>query len=69
MKKLFESSKFLGAATAIPVPDAKIIFTKAPFIQYKQILMVKNFRQYLETTMVSKKILRMGAQKTTIQKT
>ena len=69
MKKLFESSKFLGAATAIPVPDAKIIFTKAPFIQYKQILMVKNFRQYLETTMVSKKILRMGAQKTAIQKT
>ena len=69
MKKLFESSKFLGAATAIPVPDAKIIFTKAPFIQYKQTLMVKNFRQYLETTMVSKKILRMGAQKTTIQKT
>ena len=69
MKKLFESSKFLGAATAIPVPDAKIIFTKVPFIEYKQILMVKNFRQYLETTMVSKKILRMGAQKTAIQKT
>ena len=29
----------------------------------------KNFSQYLETTMVSKKILRMGFQKTPIQKT
>ena len=63
MKKLFESSKFLGAATAIPVPDAKIIFTKAPFIQYKQILTVKNFRQYLETTMVSKKYPKNGCSK------
>ena len=31
--------------------------------------MDKNFRRYLETIMVSKKILRMGAQKTPIQKT
>ena len=29
----------------------------------------KNFSQYLETIMVSKKILRMGFQKTPIQKT
>ena len=29
----------------------------------------KNFRQHLETKMVSKKILRMVAQKTPIQKT
>ena len=29
----------------------------------------KTFRQYLETIMVSKKILRMGAQKTPLQKT
>ena len=41
-----------------------MIFTKAPFIQYKQILLEKNFRQYLETIMVSRKILRMGPQKT-----
>ena len=44
-------------------------FTKAPFIQYEQILLDKNFRQCLETIMVSKKILRMGAQKTPLQKT
>ena len=49
--------------------DAKIIFTKAPFIQYEQILLDKNFRLHLKTVMVSKKILRMGVQKTPIQKT
>ena len=32
-------------------------------------LLDKNFRQYLETIMVSKKILRMEAQKTPLQKT
>ena len=36
-------------------PDTKIILTKAPFIQYEQILLDKNFRQCLETIMVSKK--------------
>ena len=49
------------SGTAIPAPDAKVIFTKAPFVQYEQILLDKNFRQYLETI--------MGAQKTPIQKT
>ena len=66
MKKLFESKK---KVTAIDAPEAKIIFTKAPFLQYEQFLPDKNFRQYLETIMVSKKILRMGVQKTPIQKT
>ena len=66
MKKLLESIK---KVTAIGAPDAKIIFTKAPFVQYEQFLLDKNFRQYLETIMVSKKILRMDVQKTPIQKT
>ena len=69
MKKLFESRKLLASGTAIPAPDTKIIFTKAPFIHYEQILLDKKFREYLETIMVSKKILRMGTQKTPIQKT
>ena len=69
MKRLFESRKVLATGTAIPVPDAKIIFTKAPYIQYEQILLDKNFRQYLETIMVAKEILRMGTQKTPLQKT
>ena len=68
MKKLFESRKVLATGTAIPAPNVKVIFTKAPFIQYEQILLDKNFRQYLETIMVSKKILRMVTQKTQIQK-
>ena len=68
MEKLLESRKVLAANAAIPKVDAEIIFTKAPYIQYEQILLDKNFRQHLETILVSKKILRMGAQKTPIQK-
>ena len=67
MKKLFEFRKVYASGAALPTPDVKIIFTKAPFIQYEQILLDKNFRQYLEIIMVSKKILRMGAQKTPMQ--
>ena len=67
MKKLFESRKVLGSTAALPTLNAKIIFSKAPFTQYEQILLDKNFRQYLET-MISKKILRMSPQRTPIQK-
>ena len=68
--KLFKSRKVLASTTTTPpAPDAEIIFTRAPFIQYKQILLDKNFRQHLETILVSKNIIRMGAQKTPIQKT
>ena len=69
MKKLFESRNVLPSGAATSVPDPKIIFTKAPFVQYEQILLDKNFRQYVETIKVSKKILRMSAQKTPIRKT
>ena len=55
MKKLFESRKVYATGSALPTPDVKIIFTKAPFLQYEQILLDNNFRQYLKTTMVSKK--------------
>ena len=43
MKKLFETRKVLVSGKAIPAPDAQIIFTKVLFIQYKQILLDKNF--------------------------
>ena len=64
MEELFESKGVLASTATIPATDAKIIFTKVPFIQYEQIL-EKNLRQYLETIMVSKKILRMGDSKNT----
>ena len=48
MNKLFESRKLLAAGTDIPAADAQIIFTRAPFVQYEQILLDKNFRQYLK---------------------
>ena len=70
MTKLFESRKVLpSSVTTLPASDAEITFIKAPFIQYEQILLDKSFRQHLETIMVSKKVIRMGAQKTPIQKT
>ena len=59
---------FIDIDTIAITPDAKIIFTKAPFINYKQILLNKNFRQFLETILVSKKILRIGVQKTPYKK-
>ena len=70
MKRLFESRKVLAASTtSAPAPDAEILFTRAPFIQYEQILLDKNFRQHLETIMVSKKNNKNGCSKTPIQKT
>ena len=45
MKKLSESQK---KVTAIGAPDARIILTKVPFLQYKQFLLDNNLRQYLE---------------------
>ena len=69
MNKLFESKKIWATVKTAPDPDAEILFTWAPFVQYEQILLDKNFRQHLETIMVSKKIIRMGVQKTPIQKT
>ena len=69
MNKLFESRKVHATTVkTIPDPDVEVLFTRAPFVQYEQILLDKNFRQHLETIMVSKKIFRMGAQKTPIQK-
>ena len=53
----------------IAAPDVQIIFTRPLFIPNEQFLQDKNFRQYLEAIMVSKKILRMGVQKTPTQKT
>ena len=50
-------------------PDVQIIFLKAPMIQYEQLTLDANFRQYLETILFSAKVLRMGVQKTPYQKT
>ena len=49
--------------------DVQIMLLKAPMIQYKQLTLDTNFRQYLETILFSAKVLRMGVQKTPYQKT
>ena len=63
MKKLFESKKHV---TSTGAPDAKIIFSKAPFLF---ILPDKNFKQYIETIIISKGIFRIGIQKSRLEKT
>ena len=59
MKKLCESKK---KVTAIGMLDAQIVFMKTPFIQYEQFMLAKNFRQYLETILISSNVLRIGIQ-------
>ena len=50
-------------------PDVQIVLLKAPMIQYEQLTLDTNFRQYLETILFSAKVLRMGVQKKPYQKT
>ena len=54
---------------AIGVPDAQIVFVRVSYLQYEQILLKKNFRQYHQTIMLSSKVFTMGIQKTPCQKT
>ena len=49
-------------------PDVQFVLLKAPMIQYEQLTLDTNFRQYLETILFSDKVLRMGVQKTPYQK-
>ena len=51
------------------IPDAQIFLIKASMIQYEQLTLNTNFRQYLETISYSVQTLRMGVQKTPYQKT
>ena len=77
MKKLFELKKSLVSGTGnsqtvgsvSATPDVKIILVKAPMIQYEQLNLSTNFRQYLKTILFSARVLRMRVQKTPYQKT
>ena len=78
MKSLFETKRNLvtrnaagnGDVNGTPgVPNAQIVLLKAPYIQYEQLTLSTNFRQYLQTIRFSSKVLRMGIQKTPYQKT
>ena len=80
MKQLFESDKNLMVFNSTnpndyetdgtpQTPGVQIVLLKAPMIQYEQLTLDTNFRQYLETILFSAKVLRMGVQKTPYQKT
>ena len=51
------------------IPDAQIVLIKAPMMQYDQLTLNTNFRQYLETILYSARTLRIGVQKIPYQKT
>ena len=64
MKKLFETN-----ASNVTYLNVEIIFTDAPFIQYKKTKLDNNFRTYLENSLLPENVLRTGTQKTPYQKT
>ena len=69
MQKLFEAKTNLGAAAGLPdTVDAKIILKSTPYLLYTQFKLDTNFRNYLETALVSESKLRTGIQKTRYQK-
>ena len=53
---------------SITTPDAKIIFTEQPYVQYEQFKLNNNFKQYIKTIMTWSKLLRIRIQKTPLQK-
>ena len=55
--------------TNIGTLDVQIVMLKAPFMQYEQLVLPKNFRHYLETILFSAKVLHTGIQKTPYLKT
>ena len=66
MNKLFDDSKSVAA-----IPDAadiQIIWHDAEFIQYEQKGLDDKVREYYEIALISKKIFRIGIQKTLYQK-
>ena len=65
MNKLFKCNRQLHE---ISDADIKIYFHNAPFIQYEQIKLNDNFRQYLKMILTSKKFVWMGLQKILLQK-
>ena len=69
MQRLFEANTNLGAAAGLPdTVDAKIILKLTPYLLYTQFKLDTNFRNYLETALVSESKLRTGIQKTPYQK-
>ena len=69
MQRLFESKTNQGAAAGLPATvDAKIILKSTLYILYHQFKLDTNFRNYLETALVSENKLRTGIQRTPYQK-
>ena len=68
MQKLFEINTN-QANNALPTSvDAAVIFTSSPYIQYEQFQLDNNFKTYLEGTLQSDHVLRMGIKPTPYQK-
>ena len=68
MQRLFESKTNQAAAGLPDTVDAKIILKSTPYLLYYQFKLDTNFRNYLETALVSESKLRTGIQRTPYQK-
>ena len=68
LNKLFELQRELADAAVPKNPDTKIIFHASPYIQYQQLKLTDNFKKYLEMSLLSKRVLRMGITLTPYQK-
>ena len=68
MQRLFETNIIQNADALSRTVDADIVFTGAPYIMYKQFQLDDNFKTYLEGTMQSKHVVRMGIKRTPYQK-
>ena len=67
MNELFETNA--NNASPPPTVDAGIILTSTPHLQYEQIELDPNFRAYIESTLTTSSVLRIGIPKILYQKT
>ena len=59
LAKVFKSNQQINVIAA---PKAKLIRYDISFIQYEQFSLNDNFRQYVKTSMITKKVFQMGIQ-------
>ena len=64
MNRLFKTKVKLGTFCD---PDAEIIWTEAPYIEFEQIRLSDNIRQYLEAALISTNVFRTGIKNTLLE--
>ena len=68
MQRLFQTNVNQSTNALLTSVNARIVFTSAPYIMYRQFKLDDNFKTYLEGTMLSEHVLRTGIKPTSYQK-